>query len=244
MTTPVPLPVAQWADVAIVGAGLCGLALARVLTARGLRVQVLEARSRLGGRVLTAHCEATDQHLDLGPTWYWPETEPRIVALLAELDLSSFNQHDPGDALWLTDPSRAPERHLHAGGVHAGARRIQGGAARLVEALASALPPDTVRLDAEVKSLRDRGSCIEISLQTSDEQAEFSIRDHGAGAPDYALPQIFDRFYSLPRPATGRKSTGLGLALVREVARLHGGEASFENHPEGGGLARIRLPKH
>ena len=166
MTTPVPLPVAQTVDVAIVGAGLCGLALARVLTARGLRVQVLEARSRLGGRVLTAHCEATDQHLDLGPTWYWPETEPRIVALLAELDLSSFNQHDPGDALWLTDPSRAPERHLHAGGVHAGARRIQGGAARLVDALASALPPDTVRLDAEVKSLRDRGSCIEISTAT------------------------------------------------------------------------------
>lgn len=90
------------------------------------------------------------------------------------------------------------------------------------------------------------GSRIEISLQTTDEQAEISIRDHGAGAPDYALPQIFDRFYSLPRPATGRKSTGLGLALVREVARLHGGEASFENHPEGGGLARIdrmrRLP--
>jgi two-component system sensor histidine kinase CreC len=86
------------------------------------------------------------------------------------------------------------------------------------------------------------GSCIEINLQTIGEQVEISLRDHGAGAPDYALPQIFDRFYSLPRPATGRKSTGLGLALVREVARLHGGEASFENHPEGGGLARIRLP--
>ena len=82
MTTPVPLPVAPLADVAIVGAGLCGLALARVLTARGLRVQVLEARSRLGGRVLTAQCEATGQALDLGPTWFWPETEPRIAALL------------------------------------------------------------------------------------------------------------------------------------------------------------------
>ena len=119
MTTPVPLPVAPLADVAIVGAGLCGLALARVLTARGLRVQVLEARSRLGGRVLTAQCEATGQALDLGPTWFWPETEPRIAALLAELDLSSIAQHDPGDALWLTDPSRAPERHVQAGGIHA-----------------------------------------------------------------------------------------------------------------------------
>lgn len=83
---------------------------------------------------------------------------------------------------------------------------------------------------------------IEITLKVSDEHAEIAIRDHGAGAPDYALAQLFERFYSLPRPATGRKSTGLGLALVREVARLHGGEASFENHPAGGGLARIRLP--
>jgi monoamine oxidase len=163
MTTPVPLPVAQLADVAIVGAGLCGLALARVLTARGLRVQVLEARSRLGGRVLTAQCEATEQALDLGPTWFWPETEPRIAALLAELDLSSIAQHDPGDALWLTDPSRAAERRVEAGGIHAGARRIQGGAIRLVEALAAALPPDTVRMDAAVTALRERGSFIEIT---------------------------------------------------------------------------------
>ena len=166
MTTPIPLPVAQLVDVAIVGAGLCGLALARVLTARGLRVQVLEARSRLGGRVLSAQCEATGQALDLGPTWFWPETEPRIATLLAELCLPSLVQHDPGDALWLTDPNRAPERRVEAGGVHAGSHRIQGGAAKLVEALAAALPPDSVRLDAAVKTLRDRGSYIEITTAT------------------------------------------------------------------------------
>ena len=40
--------------------------------------------------------------------------------------------------------------------------------------------------------------------------------------------------YSLPRPASERKSTGLGLPFVREVAHLHGGEARFRNHPEGG----------
>ena len=87
------------------------------------------------------------------------------------------------------------------------------------------------------------GGQIELSLALAEPgQATFTIRDHGQGAPDYALPQLFDRFYSLPRPATGRKSTGLGLAFVREVARLHGGEAGFENHVEGGGLAWLRLP--
>ena len=86
------------------------------------------------------------------------------------------------------------------------------------------------------------GGHIEISLLLADGKAGITVRDHGSGAPDYALPQIFDRFYSLPRPDTGKKSTGLGLALVREVARLHGGEASFDNHPEGGAEAGIRLP--
>lgn len=112
------------------------------------------------------------------------------------------------------------------------------------------LQGDALLLQQAVLNLLDNaiefspeGAQIELSATDDGEDIVFAIRDHGQGAPDYALPQLFDRFYSLPRPATGRKSTGLGLALVREVARLHGGEASFENHPEGGGLAHLRLPR-
>ena len=86
------------------------------------------------------------------------------------------------------------------------------------------------------------GGCIEIALRRHEQRAEVAIRDHGSGAPDYALAQVFDRFYSLPCTASGKKSSGLGLALVREVARLHAGEADFANHPEGGALARLLLP--
>ena len=85
------------------------------------------------------------------------------------------------------------------------------------------------------------GGEILLFLRSTAKTAEIRIRDHGPGAPDYALTQLFTRFYSLPRPATGKKSTGLGLALVREVARLHGGEAGFANHSEGGGEARLVL---
>ncbi|MDO8252643.1 MAG: FAD-dependent oxidoreductase [Rhodoferax sp.] len=166
MAEPVPLPVARVFDVAIVGAGLCGLALARLLAARGLDVQVIEARERLGGRVRTEHCEATGQALDLGPTWFWLDTEPRITALLTELGLVSQPQHDPGDALWLTDPNREPERRVEPGGVHVGARRIEGGAGRLVEALAAALPDGCVRTGIALRALRDRGAFIELLLTT------------------------------------------------------------------------------
>src|SRR5450830_58803 len=162
MAEPVPLPVARLVDVAIVGAGLCGLALARLLTGRGLTVQVIEARDRLGGRVFTAHCDATRQTLDLGPTWFWLDTEPRISALLTELGLTSQAQHDPGDVLWLTDPNREPERRIEPGGVHVGARRIDGGASQLVQALASTLPDDCVRTGVAIQALRDRGAYIEL----------------------------------------------------------------------------------
>ncbi|MDP9902782.1 flavin monoamine oxidase family protein [Variovorax ginsengisoli] len=158
--TVVPMQV----DVAIVGAGLCGLALARTLTQRGLSVCVLEARSRMGGRVLTQRCADTGQALDLGPAWFWPATEPRIAALLDALGLASGPQHDPGDALWLTDPNRQPERRLESGGVHAGAHRIDGGTDRLVTALAAGLPEGCVHTDTAVRGVRDHGAFLELRL--------------------------------------------------------------------------------
>ncbi|WP_231104281.1 ATP-binding protein [Xanthomonas graminis] len=67
------------------------------------------------------------------------------------------------------------------------------------------------------------------------------VEDAGPGVPAYALQRVFERFYSLPRPATGQRSSGLGLSFVREVARLHGGEASLRNRACGGALARLVL---
>ncbi|NWD72349.1 two-component system sensor histidine kinase CreC [Pseudomonas gingeri] len=51
--------------------------------------------------------------------------------------------------------------------------------------------------------------------------------------PEYALPRLSERFYSLPRPGSGRKSTGLGLNFVEEVMKLHGGELTIGNVPGG-----------
>jgi two-component system sensor histidine kinase CreC len=69
------------------------------------------------------------------------------------------------------------------------------------------------------------------------------VEDQGPGIPEYAREKVFDRFYSLPRPDSGRKSSGLGLSIVREIARLHGGEVTLENRPEGGARAVLSLPR-
>jgi two-component system sensor histidine kinase CreC len=68
-----------------------------------------------------------------------------------------------------------------------------------------------------------------------------SVMNEGGPIPDYALPRVTERFYSLPRPDTGRKSTGLGLSFVREVALLHEGSFQIRN-VEGGVEAQLRLP--
>ncbi|MDR2925876.1 MAG: two-component system sensor histidine kinase CreC [Azoarcus sp.] len=85
------------------------------------------------------------------------------------------------------------------------------------------------------------GSAIDITLEKTPDKLILAVRDHGEGVPEYALPHIFSRFYSLPRPASGQKSTGLGLPFVREVAHLHGGEARFGNHADGGAEAIIEI---
>ena len=86
------------------------------------------------------------------------------------------------------------------------------------------------------------GSRIELLGQREGERFRFSVRDYGQGIPDYAKARVFEKFFSLQRPDTGRKSTGLGLNFVREVATLHQGEVTLENCLEGGVSATLTLP--
>ena len=83
---------------------------------------------------------------------------------------------------------------------------------------------------------------VELVVEQADGQVRFIVRDRGPGIPDYAHERVFERFYSLPRPDSGQRSSGLGLPFVREVMRLHGGEASLRNRPDGGAEAVLSLP--
>jgi two-component system, OmpR family, sensor histidine kinase CreC len=72
-------------------------------------------------------------------------------------------------------------------------------------------------------------------------QVVVSVFNEGEPIPDYALARVTERFYSLPRLTTGRKSTGLGLNFVQEVAQLHGGSFHITN-VAGGVRAELTLP--
>jgi two-component system, OmpR family, sensor histidine kinase CreC len=87
-----------------------------------------------------------------------------------------------------------------------------------------------------------REAAVRVSARTEKDGVLMTVDDSGPGVPEYALSKVFDRFYSLPRPGGTRKSTGIGLALVREIAHLHGGEATLSNRPEGGARATLWIP--
>jgi two-component system sensor histidine kinase CreC len=84
---------------------------------------------------------------------------------------------------------------------------------------------------------------ITLSAVGDGEMAHLTIEDRGVTIPDYAMDKIFNKFYSLKRPDSRRKSTGLGLNLVRQVALLHNGRIELKNRDPRGVQAILSLPK-
>jgi two-component system sensor histidine kinase CreC len=85
-------------------------------------------------------------------------------------------------------------------------------------------------------------STIEVFLESDAGIVRFKVLDAGPGIPDYAQARVFERFFSVKRPDTGKKSSGLGLSLVQEAAELHGGVVSLQNRENGGVEAVLELP--
>lgn len=131
------------------------------------------------------------------------------------------------------------------------APRLQAGQIQLDVELPeqAAVQGDTFLLRQALSNLLDNaiafsapGGRIVLSVLRQQQNWRIAVRDNGPGVPEYAQERVFERFYSLARPGTGQRSSGLGLPFVAEVARLHGGVAELGNHPGGGAEARLLLP--
>ena len=132
-------------DAVIVGAGIAGLAAARHLVAAGRTVVVLEARDRVGGRLVSI----PGTGLDLGATWFWA-SETRVNRLVAELGIATHPQHIAGDAIF----------HVPGGGqridgnpIDMPSGRISAGTQSLAEAVADGLPDGILHIRAEVTEI-------------------------------------------------------------------------------------------
>jgi two-component system heavy metal sensor histidine kinase CusS len=87
------------------------------------------------------------------------------------------------------------------------------------------------------------GGIVTLSAESAGAGVAVAVRDTGPGIPAENLPFVFDRFYRADparSPATGR--VGLGLALVKAIAELHGGTVAAESPPGRGTTVTLTLP--
>jgi signal transduction histidine kinase len=96
-----------------------------------------------------------------------------------------------------------------------------------------------------VKYSGDRKDIVVDVLTPDLDTVLLQVRDQGVGIPPSELKRIFKRFYRVSNSASGRvKGTGLGLFIVRSIARRHGGDASAQSEGAGrGSTFTLRLPR-
>jgi signal transduction histidine kinase/CheY-like chemotaxis protein len=89
-----------------------------------------------------------------------------------------------------------------------------------------------------------REGTVEISVDAFGQDARLIVRDSGSGIAPEFLPRIFDRFTQAdPSPSRSAGGLGVGLALVRELVELHGGEIAATNRADGSGaIFVVRFP--
>ena len=154
-------------QILIIGGGLSGLYTASQLQLRGLNYQLVEARDRLGGRILSRTPEdaPAEPAFDLGPAWFWPG-QHRMATLVRRLGLEDrvFEQPSRGDELFEVAPG---EIHRGTFGISmAGSYRLRGGMASLIRALASKV--DHIRLHTRASRLEWVDPHIRTTVETDD----------------------------------------------------------------------------
>jgi two-component system heavy metal sensor histidine kinase CusS len=98
-------------------------------------------------------------------------------------------------------------------------------------------------LDNALRFTSDKGD-ITISTETKDDRTELTVKDTGCGIPPQHLSRIFDRFYRVDSSRSS-KGTGLGLALVKSIIDLHGGEVAATSEVNRGTTITLTFPtKH
>ena len=116
----------------------------------------------------------------------------------------------------------------------------------LAPAMTARLDPrrvDVILANLVGNALRHGEPPVSVRLRADPHRILVEVRDHGPGVDDAALPHVFDRFYKASAARARSEGSGLGLAIARENARLHRGDLTVTNAPDGGALFTLRLPR-
>lgn len=87
------------------------------------------------------------------------------------------------------------------------------------------------------------GTVVDLSLDTTQNEAVITVDDSGPGLPDDTLPHLFEHFYRSDAARTRTGSVGLGLTITAAIVRAHGGAIAAARSPMGGLRITLRLPR-
>lgn len=161
----------QETDTLIIGGGLSGVYASYLLYRNRKSPFIIEARDRLGGRILSP------EHLgffsDLGPSWYWPSIHHRIYSLIRELGLTGYRQFEEGLGCLQNQSGRIwavgskPMEPL--------SWRLSGGMIGLITKLCERIPEDNIRLNHPVCRIKrlSNGALAEVGALEEEPLASF-----------------------------------------------------------------------
>lgn len=162
----------QTPNIAILGGGLSGLLTAYLLKKEGLKSQILEARSRLGGRIYTFR-PGNEASVELGATWLGKKHQ-HLLGLLDELEIDIFEQY-MGSKAYYEPMSVSPPQLVDLPANDEPSYRIKGGTDRILQVLAEQLDQNQILCNQVVKKLRKKDDRLEIQTGADLFEADLTI---------------------------------------------------------------------
>ncbi len=161
-------------DTLIIGGGLSGIYAAYLLTRKAESFILLEARKRLGGRILSP--EEQGFFTDLGPSWYWPAIHPKTARLISYLKLDGYRQFEEGFGRFQSVSGAVETVSGYANEPQSW--RLEGGMFVLIERLCRTIPRKRLRLNHPVCGIEKSGNevLVNVGALEQEPQARFKAR--------------------------------------------------------------------
>lgn len=243
-------------DTIIIGGGLSGIYAALLLAAKKKSFILLEARDRVGGRILSA--EHQGFFADLGPSWYWPMINPKVNALVQTLGLNGYPQFETGLGRFQARDGHAET--IEGYPMEPPGWRLTGGMISVVKGLCSRIPKDVIRLNHPVCEIERLDNAVQVTVGRLDQEPKCRLKASGIilalpprlaarsilFTPDlsYNLTQAMlksstwmagqAKFFALYDKADWRKTglSGQGFSLCGPLGEIHDGSGEA-NRPYG-----------
>jgi monoamine oxidase len=146
-------------DVIIIGAGLSGLTTAYLFQKHNISCKIVEAQSRIGGRIDTQFGKL-GAPIEMGATWFGVHHE-QLIHLLKTLNIETFPQHGAGTALFQT-LSFGPPQQFYVPASDVSSFRIAGGTHNLIQTLYKSIGSDNILLNTTIEKIEDMGDFLTI----------------------------------------------------------------------------------